>query len=132
MCEVNGGAPLCRLRKVLKLGTVVDSDAFENILEMLAILSVECLHCGLYGCFGFAGDLHGDVVVGYSLNESKDNGFLATPQANNRVHLPVTHFGAGIYNSRPRLNTTTFQPLVHAVLSLGTPAFQGIGHFKEG
>lgn len=48
--------------------------------NMLTKLGVKCLHSGLYILAGLSGNLHGNLVVGHSFNESKDHrstGFTA-------------------------------------------------------
>jgi hypothetical protein len=98
---------------------------------MLAILSVECVHCGLYGRFGFAGDLHGDVVVGYSLNEGKDHSFFPVSQPYHCVSFPMPQLDTLINNARTLLDTGSFGTLVDTALSLSATAFQDVRHVKE-
>lgn len=131
MGKVNVCAPLCCLGKVLKLWPIVGSDAFENILEMLAILSVKHLHCALYGCFGLAGNPHSDVVVSYSLNEGEDHSLLPISLAYYGIGLPVPQLDTLLNNAGTLFDTGSFGTLVDTALSLSVTAFQHIRHLEE-
>ena len=99
--EVDLCAPLFRLSEILKFRTVVSDDGFKHISKPFAELGVQYLHSFMYRPAGFGGNPHGDVVACHSTNEGKDDGLLAIASANNRIGLPLTHFGAGINNGRP-------------------------------
>lgn len=63
----DGYASLFCFGGFLRFWAVVCDDASENIVDMFAIMSMEHLHCRLYGFIALAWNLYGDVAVGHSL-----------------------------------------------------------------
>lgn len=120
--EVDLCAPLFRLSEILKSRTVVSGDGINTSANRSP--NSACSIC-IAPCIAplVGGNPHGDVVACHSTNEGKDDVLLAIASANNRIGLPLTHFGAGINNGRPIFNAAAFRPLASTVFPIGTPAF---------
>ena len=88
MGKVNLCSPLFSLSEVLKLRAVVGSDGFENVAEIVTKLGVKRLHSGLYSLADLARNLHGNVVVMHSFDDSKDHRFFAVSQTDNGISFP--------------------------------------------
>lgn len=87
-------APALNLSKAGELGAVVHGNGLEYLAEAVAVLLFELPHSIQHGSGVLSGDAHGDVVLGFLLQQGENNRLFASPFANHGIALPVAFLNA--------------------------------------
>ena len=87
-------APALNLSKAGELGAVVHGNGLEYLAEAVAVLLFELPHSFQHGSGVLSGDAHGDVVLGFLLQQGENNRLFASPFANYGISLPVAFLNA--------------------------------------
>ena len=127
MGEVDLAAPVLNLGEAGELRAVVHGNGLKDLRELVSKLFLEQLQGTQNGVRVPAGNLEGDVVFRFLLQQGEDNGLLASLPVHHSVAFPMAFLDAQSRDLRPLIDVLAVVFLVFARLGILVPlAFQGL------
>ena len=92
--EVDLAAPVFSLGETGELRAVVHGNGLKDLRELVSKLFLEQLHGTQPGVSVLAGNMEGDVVFRFLLQQGKDNSLITSLLAHHSVAFPMAHLDA--------------------------------------
>lgn len=132
MGEVDLAAPVLNLGETGELRAVVHGNGLKDLRELVPKLFLEQLHGTQHGVSVLAGNMEGNVVFRFLLQQGEDNSLLTSFLAHHSVAFPMAFLDAQSRNLRPLGDVLAVAFLVFTGLRILVPlAFHGLRQLRH-